>query len=193
MKEDAGVKDAYVRRQTYLSGERQDEQDEVRFKDVRDGGRPGGRSNGSAARVLGRNLLSKTLGRCGRREEIRRPKTRTRRARRKDLQAGRQKTRWCARCPTFFEWDNAMLFRRAVDGGKELVQACATTNDHRKESGPGGEEDARKHTSGAKRGELRHQTLRKIDAIRPRSWREALSFVLVPIYVFPSYVKVTAI
>ena len=48
--------------------------------------------------------------------------------------------------PNVCVWDDAMLFRRTVDGGKEL----ATTDDHRKESGPGGEEDAREHTKRAR-------------------------------------------
>ena len=58
-------------------------------------------------------------------------------------------------------------------------RACATAGDRRKESGPGGEEDARKQAR-----ELRHQaTLSSMRSARGvgEIEREALSFVLVPI------------
>ena len=73
-----------------------------------------------------------------------------------------------------------MLFRRTVDGGKELVQQRAIAGRRAAQ-----EERRMRESKRSKRGELRHQTLRKIDAIRPRSRvgeseREALSLCAGP-------------
>ena len=89
-----------------------------------------------------------------------------------------------------------MLFGRTVDGGKELVQQRAIAGRRAAQ-----EERRMRESKRSKRGELRHQTLRKIDAIRPtdppaelaRAGERPCEFMCWSrFHVFPSYVKVTA-
>lgn len=75
--------------------------------------------------------------------------------------------------------------------GRRRQRACATAGDRRKESGPGGEEDARKQAEQAGRTQASNSEL----------MRSARGVAQLPLdefmcwsrfHVFPSYVKVTA-